>query len=138
MKSTTLISIAVFLIPSMATAEYKDDWNSKNFYEAVNLCRSAIIYPAANDYEKKGLERGQTKEQLRSEIIATTPVFESIASDACYCALNEYAKDLKNVDYIRNWNSIGEYLQTPRCKAKMIESMKIFQNREQLLLLRLK
>jgi hypothetical protein len=137
-KALLIITIGVLLGPSVVSAQYKDDWNYKNFYEAVNICRSAIVYPAAGDYEKRGLERGRAKEQLRSEIIATTPVFENIASDTCYCALNEYAKDMKNEDYVKNWESVAPYLQTPRCKAKMVESMKIFQNRDQAMLLRLK
>jgi len=104
-------------------AEYKDGWTTKSFYEAVNLCRSSIIYPAAKDYEATGLKRGQTRYALRNEIIANTPLFEAVASEACYCALNQYAKDYVFSDMKVRKMEFSEYISTPDCKSKMAKAM---------------
>ena len=137
MKISTFAAIVFALSPCIAAAEYMNDWNTKNFYESVNMCRSAIIFPAASDYEKKGFSKGQGKEALRNESISMTKLFESISSDVCYCALNEYAKDKTNDEFVKNWESIAPYLETPRCKASMAESMKVLTNKEKMLSLKL-
>lgn len=132
-----LFIASLFALASMArAAEYQSDWNYKNFYEAVNTCRSAIIYPAAVDYEKKGLASKQSKEALRNEMIAITPASESIASEACYCALNEYAKDKANSEFIKSWEGVTPYMEIPRCKAKMAESIKGMQQKAKALMLK--
>lgn len=125
MKKFAFVLLLLATALTSHAAEYQQDWNYKNFYEAVNICRSSIIFPAALDYEKKGLASKQTKEVLRNETIAITPATENIASEACYCALNEYAKDKLNAELVRNWESVAPYMATPRCKEKMEKSMKL-------------
>lgn len=93
MKNFVLVTFFIAITSAATAAEYQSDWDYKNFYEAINTCRSAVVYPAALDYEAKGLSSRQTKETLRNEMIAITPVSESIASEVCYCAVNAYAKD---------------------------------------------
>jgi hypothetical protein len=135
--STRLILAISFVIPSIASADYKPDWNYKNFYEAVNTCRSAIVFPAARDYEGAGLKAGRSKESLRSEVISITPLSEHIASATCYCALNELAKDMGHSEFNDNQKSLASYIETPRCKAKFTEAAKMLKDKKAASALRL-
>jgi len=113
-----LVLALLLLLPAVGYADYKDGWTIKNFYEAVNFCRSSLIYPTARDYEAAGLKHGQTKYALRNEVIANTPLFETIASETCYCALNQYAKDYVFSEFKVRKMEFREYMTTPDCKAK--------------------
>ncbi len=127
MKIKLLLVFTVVLASVSARAEYKDAWNTQNFYEAVHLCRSSIVFPTAKDYEAAGLKKGQTRFALRNELIANTRLFEAMASEVCYCALNQYAKDYAFSERTVKKMDFAEYLSTPDCKAKMnvaIESIK--------------
>lgn len=129
------LAIVVGLLTStcvFAAPEYKGDWTPDNFYGAVQTCRAAIVLPAGQDYVASGKKAGRPDADLKNESIAMTPVFEMIASDACYCALNDYAKDQPYSEFKKNWESSAEYLQTPRCKAKMTESMGIIKDKERM------
>lgn len=124
MIRATLIGLLGFLSTSFAfAAEYRDGWNTQNFYEALNLCRAGVIYPAARDYEAAGLKRGRTRFDMRNEVIAKTPAFELIASQTCYCAINQYAKHYPYVDAKVRKGEFAEYMGTPECKAKMASAM---------------
>ena len=124
-KKTKGAVVPKFCEDAFASEEYKNDWNYKNFSESIATCKNSIISPATAEYEKKGLEHGQTKEQLKNEIISITPLFEKIASDGCNCAMNDYAKDLKNSDLMKNWQTIAPYMASPHCVGKMAETTKI-------------
>lgn len=130
MKTSIRILFAVVaILPVLVHADYKSDWNYANFYQEVNECRTAIVLPSGKDYEAAGLKHGQSKEALRNEVLATTPLFESIATVTCYCALNELAKDMSLAEYKRNQQAISSYMQTPRCKARATDAVKILKDK---------
>jgi len=131
-----LLIATLFITSSVISAEYQSDWNYKNFYEAINACRSAIVFPAATDYEQQGLAAKKSQESLRNEMIAITPVSESIASELCYCAINEYAKDKPNSEFVKNLETIAPYTEIPHCKTKMEESIKGMQQKAKALTLK--
>lgn len=123
-------AIALIVVAQPVLAQYQPDWNYKNFYEEVTACRNSVVFPTAKDYEAAGVKAGQSKEELRGEIIAITPVFESIASAECFCALNELAKDKTHQDYKKNPAEIAPYLEIPRCKTKMTEAAKVLNDKQ--------
>lgn len=131
-RMLTIFAMLVSSSAAFGAPEYKADWNAENFYSAVNTCRGAVVFPAGQDYIDAGKKAGKPDDTLRNESIAMTPVFEAVASDACYCALNEYAKDQPYAEFKKSWESSAEYLQMPRCKTKMVEAMKIIQDRERM------
>lgn len=109
-----------------AAADYMDGWNPQNFFEEVAECKKAIVFPAAADYVKRGIEKKQGERSLRNEVISMVPTFEAIATKVCYCALNEFAKDKPFGAKIGS--DIAGYMQTPRCKAEMLSAMEDFKN----------
>jgi hypothetical protein len=104
--------------------------------EQVNACRSAVVLPAIDAYVKKGRTAGQPEEAVRNESISMLPVFESMASTLCYCALNELAKDIALESFNADRAKMRGYLEGVKCKSAVADRMRAL--KEQTTDLRLK
>jgi len=126
MKSRSIICILLaFSSASNAAPEYKESWSYGKFYEAVSACRYSLITLTAQDYYKVGSNKGGSSEDIRRFLISATPVFEQFASSACYCAVNEQAKDVAYTTSEEIMSGSAKYLDVPKCKAILAESSKI-------------
>lgn len=111
-----LILLLLGVLPSVACAQYRPDWNTQNFYEQLHWCRSSIVFPAAADYEKKAASTGKSTETSRAEAISIIPASEAVASASCYCAINEVAKNITYASFASDKAKIAGYLQGAKCK----------------------
>lgn len=119
---------------SSSAAEYKSGWTPENFYLEVAECKKAIVFPAASNYIKRGQEKKHPEETLRNEAISMVPTFETFATKVCYCAVNEFAKDMQYGTKLGS--EIQSYMQTPRCKAEIASTMDAFKQNPKALQLR--
>lgn len=118
-----LLLFIFILLPGAAyPIDYKPGWNYENFYKTVQDCRTSIVLPGGSDYEKKGLANNKSKEGLRSEVIQVTPVLDKLATDICFCMINQIAKDKSYSGKLSN-SEVKKYMGIPRCENKFKESM---------------
>ena len=113
----TIQIIAVTILLSQNSQAYESDWGPKEFYEAVNYCRTSIVLPAANDYKERGIKHGRQDTALDEEVLRMTPIFDYTATAGCFCVVNELAKDHPARDFPSRID-LEAYIQTPRCKAE--------------------
>jgi hypothetical protein len=108
-------------------AEYKTGWDYINFYQAVEKCRDSVVYQQIKAYGEKGLKNNQDIKTLRNEMISITPVMDFMATDVCFCTINEIAKDVplkqfvKGIDYNR-------YMNIQRCQNNLNKAMNTLQD----------
>lgn len=110
-------------IQSSNAAEYKGGWDYINFYSAVEKCRESIVYQQIKAYEKKGLEKNQDINTLKNEMISITPVMDLVATNACFCIMNEFAKN-NPLSLYENGIDYDRYMKIPRCQKAIEESVK--------------
>ncbi|MDA3902454.1 MAG: hypothetical protein PF441_03270 [Desulfuromusa sp.] len=113
-------------------AEYQPGWDYFNFYKAVQTCREAIVYPQIKAYEKKGLEKHQNQNQLHNELISISPLFDTMATSVCFCAVNEAAKS-NSLNQFSSGRDARRYMQMPKCKSVLKESLNIIKTQAQAL-----
>ncbi|WP_396621901.1 hypothetical protein [Marinobacter sp. W-8] len=134
----SFLALVAVLPLSVSSAEYLDGWDSEPFYEAVNFCRSSIVYPGTQDYIGKAEESGTPSEQAREDALKTMPVLDSLATPICFCVVSEIAKDHAPSDYPESVD-LEAYMQVPRCANAMKERMEWIQsNPEEVRSLRLR
>jgi len=120
-------SLLTLLLFSSHTWGYEKGWDYQNFYAEVDWCKKSVIFPAAQNYIKAGIESEKSVESMRAETISMVPVFESMATDMCYCTFNELAKDLSYTDYERG-EVIKDYMNIPRCQSALKKAMEEAKN----------
>lgn len=121
MKNLKYLFLVLIAISSSAFA-YEKGWDYQNFYAEVDWCKQSVILPSAQDYIGAGIKAGKSEAELQSEAISMVPVFESVASDMCYCTFNELAKDIPYGEYERS-EIVQQYMGIPRCKASLKNAM---------------
>lgn len=111
-----LILLLLCFLPNLSRAgEYQPGWDYRNFYRAVQGCREVIVFPQLQEYEKKALDKQQQPEPLRHELIAVSPVFDSMAGSACFCTLNEIAEE-KTFSEFQAGVDFKNYMNSPNCR----------------------
>ena len=123
-KFSTAVAIVVLAQTTAWAAEYRSDWNHKNFYEEITTCRLAVQLPAIQTYGTRAKQAGQNDEQIRNELISITPMLESLSSMTCYCAVNELAKDISYSSYKSDQTKIAGYINGVKCKAAVSDHMR--------------
>lgn len=135
-----ILSVAVIflgLFVSQASAgsfvppSYKAGWTHQNFYTAVSGCRAAIITPQFAAYEQRGVEDALDRDRLKNELIAISPLLDDIATDTCFCAFNEIAKEV-SFSAFQAGGDMKKYLSAPVCtqamQAKLQEARSLAEN----------
>ena len=82
-----LIATIVLCVPFIAHAvEYSAGWTGPRLYAEVAGCEAAIVLPAIQSFEKKGVAAGKSEHEVRNVTFSMVPLFEHAASATCYCA----------------------------------------------------
>jgi len=110
-----------------ASAQYQPDWTHRNFYEQINFCRAALMFPAARDFERRTQASGRSAEESRNAAISFLPVPENFATVSCYCALNEAAKSVSHASLVSDRVKLMGYLQGGKCKEASDQALRALQ-----------
>ena len=140
---TTTRAIASLVLVSVASASdvstpvtYKDGWAVTDFYQEVAACRSALVIAQAKAYWDKAIAAHQDQDKLRSEVISNLPAMDIPASNGCYCAVGEVAKEKRYSEYVafgdpsKRLDLVAEKLKQPPCVDRVNSSAALLSNKE--------
>lgn len=135
-------AVASLLLVSVASASdapmpvtYKDGWAVTDFYQEVAACRSAMVIGAAKAYWDKAIAAHQDQVKLRSEVISNLPAMDIPASNGCYCAVGEIAKEKRYSEYValgepsKRLDLVAEKLKQPPCVDRVNSSLALLSNK---------
>lgn len=135
MRLSAAVVFSLCMPALVQAADYRAGWTAGRFYTKSVECESAIVLPAAQSYERKGISKGMAEETMRGETLSMVPLIEQTAAAVCHCALNQVAQQYSYDAYRANQAPLRDLVEGSACR-QLADPSKL--TKEQVEALRLK